>query len=125
MEYRDYIRKVTRIQRFYTKRYADKQAAATLVKKFIKGRKVFFKQQYRLKVKKATRLILERLEKEHLQKRVLLKWARFNFIQKKATHIQKAVRKHLAQQRRTMNRTRCVQFFWRKFARLLKYVRCV
>lgn len=43
---------------------------------------------------------------------------------KKASMIQRVVRKHLEKQRKTMSRTRCVQFYYRKFCRLIKYYKC-
>lgn len=46
-------------------------------------------------------------------------------IQNKACIIQKAVRKHLKKRRETMSRKRVVQFYWRKYCRLVKYFGCV
>lgn len=44
-----------------------------------------------------------------------------HFITGKACLIQRAVKAFLKKRRKTMNRTRCVQFYWRRFARMIKY----
>jgi ribosomal protein S15P/S13E len=65
------------------------------------------------------------LERDHALARALSRWSTFNLVQRKASIIQRAVRRHLKKQRQTMSRTRCVQFYWRRFCRLVKYYKCV
>ena len=60
------------------------------------------------------------MEKTHNEKRAIKKWIYYNRIMKASICIQTAVRAHLKKKRITMSRTRCCQFFWKKFCRLLK-----
>lgn len=119
-KYRSMICSIRLVQKFYKRRLKVKHKNAVIVQKFMKGLKKYQKYQRFSKVKEGTINILKWVETTHYQKRAIIKWVYYNMIMKASICIQKAVRKHLKKKRVTMSRTRCVQFFWKKFCRLLK-----
>jgi hypothetical protein len=106
-QYRDYVRKVRQIQGFYKSRYANKQSCALLVQRRLRGM-VVFRKYTRLAKVKAGNLLITKLQNRRRKIRAIVQWRHINFIQRKATLIQRAVRTHLKKRRVTMNRTRCV-----------------
>lgn len=88
--------------------------------------KLVSKRYFRLKrVYKGYCHVLEWLEALHHMQKAISHWRNETLLNKKATIIQRVVRAHLAKKRVTMNRTRCVRFYWQRFCRLVKYHKSV
>lgn len=58
-EYRHVARCTSLIQKFYRARYAEKTRAATLVKQFLKGKRVYKRYQRLKDVRRGTKDILD------------------------------------------------------------------
>lgn len=123
-EFMIYVRKVRLIQDFYRGRLLLKHKKAVLVQKHLRGL-AQFKRFNRLRHVKAGNKVITLLQNRRRKQKALKQWKHVKFIQEKATLIQRAVRAHLKKRRVTMSRTRCVQFYWRKISRLVKYFGCV